>query len=147
MLDPIAPLSVVATNDPALDAESMGESLAEYAKTRDESLLKFKLGAKPTRFVVRGMTVSYLLDVVFGSTNRRTQNALAFLAAVHEVELPDGRKLVPPKTDAGAYKQTVAPEEWLDRVVRVVGLEALQEVGRVAIRRAELPEDARGPFV
>lgn len=146
MLDPLAPLRVVATTDPALDTDSMGDALVEYARSRDPELLKFKLGATPTWYVVRGMTASYLLDVVYPARGR-TQQALAFLAAVHEIDLPDGRKLTPSKTDQGAYRQRVATEEWLDQVVRAVGVSALLEVGTVAIRRAELPEDARGPFV
>jgi hypothetical protein len=146
MIDPIAPLRVVATNDPALDLESMGDSLAEYAKTRDASLLKFKTGMQPAWFLVRGMTAVYLIDVVSTARTVRAQSALAFLACVHEVELPDGRKLAPEKIDV-ANRQRVAADEWLDVAIRRFGIDAVQEIGRVAVRRAELPEDSRGPFV
>lgn len=146
MLDPLAPLRVVSTADPALDLDTMGDSLAEYARTRDPALLKFKLGAQPTWFVVRGMTVSYLFDVVYSARNGRTQSALAFMAAVHEVELPDGRRIAPDKISSGAYKQKIAGDSWLDQLRDECGLDAIEEIGLAAIERARLPVRARAPF-
>jgi hypothetical protein len=144
--DPFSPLRIVSIQDPALDLESMGDDVAEYVKTRDESLLKFKLGMKPTIATIGSITMGYLVEAVYSSPNAKTQATIAFLGAVHEIETPE-KKLTPKKLEQGAYKQQIASDEWLDLVRDHIGANAILEFGRVAIKRAELPKSARGPFV
>lgn len=146
MTDPFSPLRIVSIQDPALDLESMGDDVAEYVKTRDESLLKFKLGMKPTWATIGNITVPYLVDAIYATRNEKMQASIAFISAVHEIETPE-KKLTPKKLEPAAYKQQIASDEWLDVVRDHIGANAILEFGRVAIKRAELPKSARGPFV
>lgn len=147
--------------DPALDVAVMsrpaeGDTIsraARYLTTRDEALLVFREGVKPTWFSLRRLSAAWLVDVLDGLFSVPAQRLLAFRAACHAIE-GDETMTVAQAGSKGArfvaadphHGVALAPEEWVQEVVDRFGLETVQEMGRVAIDLSRLPRAARGPF-
>lgn len=140
--DPVAPLSIVSVNDKAIDWDAT--DLQKYQETRDLELLKPKGDSKPTKFYIRRLPATFVLQALEGaSVGEKT--VLALRAALFRVELPTGAELKPSKTTKQLACE-VADEEWVNDLSRKFGLSTLYELAAVAIRLASLPEDQRGPF-
>ncbi len=147
--------------DPALDPAAMalpaeGDTVsraARYLITRDESLLVFREGVKPTWFHLRRLSAAWMVDVLDGLFSQPAQRLLAFRASCHAVESGDPISVAAPGSKGARFVAadahhgvSLAPEEWVQEVVDRYGLETVQELGRVAIDLSRLPRSARGPF-
>lgn len=146
MTDPLAPLRVVSVQDPALDM-TPAQFVDYYRSGFDEALLRLKPGTRPRFFEVRRLGYKRLhgLRMIRSEADRQL---LAFRSACFEVAEPDGATLRPAGdlADIGLGEK-VAPEEWVETVAAVAGMDPLYEVGSVAEQWAALPKGARGPFV
>jgi len=126
-------ITVVASNDPALDLEN--SDLVAYRQDFDESHLKFKDGEEPTRFVLG--TISYLkfqqmkdkfisFDVdATGNQQIRTNifglTADALANSIRKIENgPFDVKLVAGK----------ASDQTMDKLA---GIEVVEELGQIAL--------------
>ena len=145
MQDPLKIIQVCSIDDEAIDTEAMGDSLAEYAKTHDPHLLRFKSEKRPVVFMIGNMTPGYIAGAI--STARGELSALrAVLACVHEVQLSDGETLTPEKLEKGDFEQKVATPSWLQRLREYVDYDRIVEIGIVATDLAKLSEKKRRPF-
>jgi len=151
--------------DEALDPKAMAEEVvgedgksrsrwAAYILTRDESLLRFRDGAgEPAWFTLRRLPAMWMCDVLDSLFGPSQQRLLAFRAAVVGVAAPGEPLVVAPPGGTGAFVAsapdrgvTLAPEAFVEAVVERFGLEAVQEIGRVAIDFSRLPKGSRGFF-
>lgn len=148
--------------DPALDVSAMSAAAegatvsraARYIMTRDEAMLAFRADAPPpVWFNMRRLSAAWMTDVLDGLFSASAQRVLAFRAACHSIEAPEpltvaahgtkGARFVAGESNHGV---SLAPEEWVQEVAEIYGLETVHEVGRVAIDFSRLPRGARGPF-
>lgn len=145
MQDSLKTIPVCSIEDEAVDAEAMGETLAEYAKTHDPRLVKIKSEKRPIEFKIGTMTVGYIAGVI--NAARGELSALrAVLACVHEVVLSDGTVLTPEKLEKGDFEQKVATPSWLQQLKAHVDYDRIVEIGIVATDLAKLSEKKRRPF-
>lgn len=90
-------IKVASLLDPAIDLLAMSGDVADYVRTRDASLLKFKPGMSPAWYSLRRIPTSvYLRNVAEATTDadrRRRAFQMALLEAV-DVDTVDGRKRV-----------------------------------------------------
>lgn len=148
-----------ANPEPALDeaemfAASEGGSRAErYIRTRDPELLVFKPDVAPTWFVLRRLPLAWTVGVLDVLTTRSAQRVLAFRAACHQIEAPDGPLVVTPPGAKGTWTAKrvdhgvhMAPEEWAQEVADRFDADVVQEMGELAITLSRLRRDAKGPF-
>lgn len=141
--------------DEAIDVTAMGDDLATYIRTRDEALLKFRDGMKPTWFTVRRLPAAFF-RVLDREPYPVARNQLAFRAAVHAIEAEGEQLATVPARDAqvvdrfGCVKAEggidLAPEAWVDEIGDRWGLETVHEIGQVGVDFSRLPKAARGPF-
>lgn len=164
-------LRVVRINDgdpdPALDLEAMATPfrpddpksptlLWRYMETRDESLLRFREGERPTWFHVRRLPVAYLTGVLDGVFPLADRLRAAVAASVHMVEASPTMLRVVPKAQAtkgerfvsepGIGGVEIAPPDWTQELAELFGAELLAELGTVALTQSRLPRGKRGPF-
>lgn len=148
--------------DPALDVAAMGapaegdtvSRAARYIMARDEALLVFRSEApSPVWFNLRRLSAAWMTDILDGLFSASAQRVLAFRAACHSVDGPEpltvaahgakGARFAAGEPNHGV---SLAPEEWVQEVADLYGLETVHEIGRVAIDFSRLPRGARGPF-
>lgn len=155
MQNPLNSLEAIATNaiwsDPAIcadqsDGESIAEHVVKYRRTRDLKDLVLKEGHTPTLFVLKPIPAKALAGLLSASLGPTFRAALAFLYSCHLVKLPDGQLLEPSEYEAGANGLKLAKDDWLEKIRDEFGYETVQEMGGVALQRAQLPARAKGPF-
>lgn len=150
------------STDPSLDAAAMaakaeGETvsrLARYLSTRDEALLVFAKDAPaPVWFNLRRLSAAWMTDILDGLFSPAAQRVLAFRAACHSIDSSPPLVVAAHGTKGAQYVAgeanhgvSLAPEEWVEEVAQLYGLETVHEIGRVAIDFSRLPRGARGPF-
>ena len=159
MLNPLAPLLVLATNtvycDPAIDTSeheasdvpTAAERMEAYRRERDVAKLILRDDPKPTYFVCKPIGASACAKHLDHLPQLRAF-LNAFVFGCHEIRLASGEVVKPAKL-SGDRDGVTAPEKenaWIDEVARRFGLETIYEIGSVIYSRARLPEEARGPF-
>lgn len=158
--DPFGPIYAVACNgmffDPAIDVDnpemmtpSEAAMVAEYIKTRDLNVLRFKDGVKPNLFRIARLprrSAEYMRSL----PNRRSAALMAFAYSVHYVLCSDNTEVKLQNSELTSLPdKAVAPkdeEAWYARVGDVFGNDTLVEMGEVAMQLSALPRAARGPF-
>lgn len=168
-MNPLSPLLKVVRCSPANPETALSPAmgtvkegakeppLAEYVRTRDESLLAFADGATPTWFHLRRLPLAWMTDVLDVVYPRSAQRVLAFRASCHLVAGPgagDGAALTvespggkgPFVATQGAHGVTLAPSEWAQEVADLFDADVVQEMGELAITHSRLRRGARGPF-
>jgi hypothetical protein len=150
------------STDPALDVAAMsapaeGDTVSRagrYVMTRDESLLVFRADAPPpTWFNLRRLSAAWMTDILDGLFSASSQRVLAFRAACHSIEAAEPLSVASHGTKSARFVAgdanhgvSLAPEEWVQEIAEIYGLETVHEIGRVAIDFSRLPRGARGPF-
>lgn len=150
--------------DPSIDTAAMGHKpdapavgptdLSRYIQSRDEELLRFvEGGPKPCWFHIRRLPMQFLAAVIDSLLNRSEQRIMAFRAAVHLIEDPDGQLAVVGPKERGEYVATkgdygvlVAPMAWSQEVADRFGAETVQEIGEIVLTASRLRRGAKGPF-
>jgi hypothetical protein len=134
-------LKVASVLDSAIDLDKMAETLVEYAKTRDEGLLKLKPGKAVTWFHIRRIPTSLIDRYVLEATSMSEQNRRAFSVAVIKAEslyTTDGRQvhaLEPTgKIDTPAGKLSM----WTEEELELFAPQYTQEIGSLARQRSFL---------
>lgn len=133
--------------DPAIDPEK--SNFLEYRLTRKLDSLVFHEGKSPVYCDVQKMPRRVLRGPIAGlERTPHLQRQLAFKIACHQIERADGSKLEcdPKWLDEGIGGTQVANEDWLDAVSNEFGEDLIDEIGRVAVEFAKLPEGQHGPF-
>lgn len=144
---------VVSHMDPAIDAEGMGsESLAEYIRTRNYDLLKFKPGKEPMAFTLReipqGLMIGFVLRDLRGDEEPGPREwARAFSCGVQSVMnlLQRGGVFLPGQVELATIGEAgILSDKTLDRFE----LRTIFEVGAIALTRSflALTTDAHYPL-
>lgn len=154
MTNPFNPLKVVRLNrrcpDTALDLQEI--DVEEYKKTRDPELLKTLDDRKPTWFHIQKMPAIWVAGLGVSGLTLEQKCIVAFRAAVHIIDRPDGSQLTPasfekPEQIKGSiHKVTMADGNWFETVCDEFGYDTILEIGQIALDKATLPKDQLGPF-
>lgn len=159
MIDPTKPFRIVliseGVRDPALDMTL--DQLAEYAKTRDESLLRFKEGKTPTWLHVQRvgkLALATIVDSTPAVSGESGRHIRAFRLGCPLVEpspdvFPDAKgtwEPDPKRADDVGEGIRMAGLEWFERVANEMGTDAVYETADVIRQHASLPARCRGPF-
>jgi len=121
--------------DPAIDTEK--SDLSEYAKTRDEKHLVFLPDTRPNYFFVKKVPAAYILSLKDNSFGTNLTKTLLFTVACHRIELGDGSvmeaELKTQKIQGGNSIELPTTDKWVTEVCEEFGLEAVLEIGQVAL--------------
>lgn len=139
--------------DPAFDTDTDSEGFAlavsEHARNRDaaslDALCAFATGQRrPVRFELTPLSPSAMYNLTaVGASSQRAIDAFraSCFAVVDRAGVRHEAKVASAKRAAGTYALT--PWEWWERWAAECGMDAIVEVGAVALARAEVsPEDA-----
>ncbi len=168
MKNPLVPLRVVRCNptdpDHAIDIKNPDTQLGKYVVTRDVENLRFLPDTNPTWFNVERLPQAFLTDVLDSVYPIAARRLLAFRAAIHVIDGPNGvyvtaddeRLQAHPKGSApkgaafvcteGDHGTDIAPLDFAQTITDEFGAEVIQELGQVAIDFARLPRKQKGPF-
>jgi hypothetical protein len=83
---------VVSVHDEALDLLEMGDSLAEWSKTRERSLERLLQGARPIVFHVEPVSTSMFYEYVRGGPTPEAEHKRAFEICVRQIDNLGGNR-------------------------------------------------------
>lgn len=149
IVSPSAPTTIVSLNDPALDRTSRAYDAAAvvYLRSRhpdDRAALPVLTGETLAEYVLDPLSLEALRWCERAETDViRFQRA--FRCACFVWRDSDGHEHKATGIDRGAGFPE-APDVWLEASVQAHGLDAVLEVGAVALQRAHVHPRARDPF-
>jgi hypothetical protein len=141
-------LKTVRMYDPAISAESDGDPITEFAKTRDLSLLKFMPGMTPVYYHLRLVDNALFTDFVCAVESETERYRRSFRCAVEKVEnlkAESGEEFMTwcstgtQRTESGSQPVLTLED------MKLFAPADQQEIGAVAYWRNFLPRDI-GPY-